>query len=106
MQHGTNYVLKCHIPGCMHKTEIGGVMLNFNTENKQELLPKFVSRLKEGKHNIEGVLVVKMCKYSRYGMSGGELLLSTFDDNTFGPSLCFGLGGTAANYYDNTIENS
>ena len=33
MRFGCEYVLKCHIPGCLHKTEIGGVRLGVTREN-------------------------------------------------------------------------
>lgn len=45
-----------------------------------------------------------MCEFYNNGMSGGELLLSSFNDTTFGPSLCFGLGGTAIEYYGKIMK--
>ena len=33
MRPGYEYALKCHIPGCLHKTEIGGVRLGVKREN-------------------------------------------------------------------------
>jgi len=39
MKPEKKYVLKVHIPGCLHKTDIGGVLLPFTLENKAEKLP-------------------------------------------------------------------
>jgi len=47
-----------------------------------------------------------MCNFFNAGMSGGELLLSTINDTTFGPSICFGLGGTAIEYYGEIMNKS
>lgn len=99
MQKDHKYVLKCHIPGCLHKTDIGGVLLPFTLENKAEKLPAFIENIQKQGFNLEGVIVVEMCQFYTGGMSGGELLLSSFNDTSFGPSICFGLGGTAIEYY-------
>lgn len=53
------YVVKCHIPGCLHKTDIGGVLLKVNTTNFDELLKPFVSNLTS--KGLEGIIIVEMC---------------------------------------------
>ncbi|CAL6000183.1 Acyl-CoA_synthetase [Hexamita inflata] len=106
MQPDKKYVLKCHIPGCLHKTEIGGVLLFFTLENMAEKLPAFIANIQKQGYNLEGVIVVEMCNFFSNGMSGGELLLSSFNDTTFGPSICFGLGGTAIEYYGSVMNQS
>ena len=47
-----------------------------------------------------------MVAFHSSGMSGGELLLSSFNDASFGPSICFGLGGTAIEYYSQIMDKS
>ena len=92
MTPGKNYVLKCHIPGCLHKTDIGGVMLFVNRENCEEKVKEFKERL-TGK-GLEGILVVEMAQFYDKTPSHGEILLSALIDPAFGPVVCFGLGGT------------
>ena len=45
MKQGKRYVVKCHIPGCLHKTDIGGVMLNLDIDNYDDKIKGFVGAL-------------------------------------------------------------
>ena len=106
MKPNQKYVIKCHIPGCLHKTDIGGIMLFKDRSNIEADLEPFVNKLKSAGHNLEGVIVVEMAKFYDSGMSNGELLISVFEDSSFGPCLCFGLGGTAIEYYGDVMKQS
>jgi acetate---CoA ligase (ADP-forming) len=74
----------------VHKTEIGGVRLNLNSETSvREAFGAIRERLARD-HNLdamEGVLVQPM-------LSGGvEVMIGMTQDPLFGPLLAFGLGG-------------
>ncbi|ESU37737.1 ATP-dependent carboxylate-amine ligase, ATP-grasp domain protein [Giardia duodenalis] len=104
MKPNQKYVIKCHIPGCLHKTDIGGIMLFKDRSNIEADLEPFVNKLKSAGHNLEGVIVVEMAKFYDSGMSNGELLISAFEDTGFGPCVCFGLGGTGVEYYKKVMR--
>lgn len=87
---GFPVALKIDSPEIQHKTESGGVRLNIN--NDQELLAAFreimenVVRYNPGAH-INGITVQKM-------LSGGtECIVGMKNDEVFGPTVLFGLGG-------------
>ena len=91
LQADKKYVLKCHIPGVLHKTEIGGVELFVTAANCAERLSAFVERLPK---TLEGVIAVEMADFYTKTPSAGEILLSALLDSAFGPVVCYGLGGT------------
>ncbi len=82
--------LKIVSPDILHKTEIGGVLLNVEgnaavADGARTLLRRASERAPEAR--IEGVLVSEM-------VSGGvETVLGTVQDPVFGPAVMFGLGG-------------
>ena len=82
--------LKIVSPDILHKTEIGGVLLNVEGESMaadgaRTLLRRAAERAPEAR--IEGVLVSEM-------VSGGvETVLGMVHDPVFGPAIMFGLGG-------------
>lgn len=87
---GFPVALKIDSPDIQHKTESGGVRLNIN--NDQELLAAFreimenVVRYNATAH-INGITVQKM-------LSGGtECIVGMKNDEVFGPTVLFGLGG-------------
>lgn len=90
------YVAKCDIPGCLHKSDIGGVVLNVTKENVNEVLKEMVERL--GPKGLEGILLCEMVSFFGSGPTGGELLLSALADPAFGPCVCLGFGGTSVEY--------
>ena len=65
MQADKKYVVKCHIPGCLHKTDIGGIMLFQTRETVKDSVPSFCEKLKAAGHVLEGVIVP-----TRTGASG------------------------------------
>jgi acyl-CoA synthetase (NDP forming) len=80
-------VLKADVPGLVHKSEAGAVLLDLRTEPDvraayRELTDKFQTR----RHGI-GVQPM---------ITGGtEVMIGVADDQTFGPLVIFGLGGVA-----------
>ncbi|WP_204317678.1 acetate--CoA ligase family protein, partial [Escherichia coli] len=77
-------------PDILHKTEIGGVMLNL--QDKAQVAKAFdelMARAKkaEPQAKIEGVLIAPMVK------GGVECILGVQRDPVFGPIVMFGLGG-------------
>lgn len=83
-------VMKIVSPDILHKTEIGGVLLNIEgaaavEEGYQTLMKRAADHAPDAR--IEGVLVSEM-------VSGGvETVLGMVSDPVFGPAIMFGLGG-------------
>lgn len=90
---GFPVVMKIVSPDIMHKTEIGGVVLNLSSQSAvRKAFNEIVANAEKAEPNarIDGVLVAKM-------IGGGvETILGTFRDPTFGPVVMFGLGGIFA----------
>jgi acetate---CoA ligase (ADP-forming) len=89
-QFGFPVVMKILSPDILHKSEIGGVLLNVNdaaaVRDGYDLL---LSRAKSAAPSarIEGVLVAKQLQ------GGVECILGIHRDPVFGPIAMFGLGG-------------
>lgn len=87
---GYPVVMKILSPDILHKSEIGGVILNVTsdvevTENFSQLMQRGRTAVPDAK--IEGVLVAKQ-------LTGGvECILGVHRDPVFGPVAMFGLGG-------------
>jgi len=84
---GYPVVLKADVPGLVHKTEAGAVLLDLRTEDGvragyRKLARQFGTRL-------SGVLVQPMIT------GGTEVIIGVQDDQMFGPLIVFGLGGVA-----------
>ncbi len=89
---GYPVVLKLVSPDVIHKTDIGGVLLNLKTpEQVKEGFEKIVRNLEEKKPDarFEGVLVVKYIS-----QKGIELILGAKHDPSFEKVIIFGSGGT------------
>lgn len=83
----------------IHKTEVGGVKLGISSEAEarqafSEIMTS--ARRHEPDAIIEGVLIEGMVK-KRY-----ELLIGCKKDPIFGPTIVFGLGGTAVEVFKDT----
>ncbi|KAH0573315.1 Acyl-CoA synthetase [Spironucleus salmonicida] len=103
VQPGKNYVLKCQIPGVLHKTEVQGVELFITTDNVDQKVKCFVSRLPL---TLEGILVAEMISFSTKSPSNGEILISGLIDESFGPLVCFGFGGTTVEQLKENFTDS
>lgn len=79
----------------LHKTELGGVVLDIpcaDVGQQVEAMQKRVSEKAPNAH-IEGFLITPMLK------EGVECFIGTQNDPVFGVSVTFGLGGTAVELY-------
>jgi len=87
---GYPVVMKILSPDILHKSEIGGVLLNVKSD--VEVRENFALLMQRGRDaaplaRLEGVLVAKQ-------LSGGvECILGVHRDPVFGPIAMFGLGG-------------
>ena len=83
--------VKLCAPGILHKTELGGVVLDVSTEAEARRAYETITsraRAADPAVRIEGVLIAPM-------VTGGvETILGVRHDPTFGPVVMFGLGGT------------
>ena len=61
MEKGKKYIYKCHIPGCLHKTDIGGLAFNITKETADVEADKFIEKLKD--KDLEGIIVVEMANF-------------------------------------------
>ena len=88
---GKPVAVKLCAPRVLHKTELGGVVLDVETEAEARRAYETVTaraRAVDPALRIDGVLVAPM-------VSGGiETILGIRHDPTFGPVVMFGLGGT------------
>lgn len=88
-EFGYPVVLKIISPQWLHKSDLGGVRLNVDSEAKlsrafQEMLALFARQTPQGE--LQGVLVQKQ-------VQGTELLFGIKKDPQFGPVLVAGMGG-------------
>ncbi len=84
---GYPVVLKADVPGLVHKTDAGAVLLDLRAEDDvrdgyRRLAGQFGARL-------TGVLIEPMIT------GGTEVIIGVQDDQMFGPLVVFGLGGVA-----------
>ncbi len=87
---GYPLVLKIASPDLLHKTDVGGVVLNIKDEKSLvEAFEGMLSRIKaaQPQARIWGVTIQKMLP------KGKEVILGSTRDPLFGPLLMFGLGG-------------
>jgi acetyltransferase len=96
-QIGYPVVLKILSPQIVHKTDVGGVMLDINSEKDlRKAFDDIIQRAKE--HNpeaeIQGVTVQPMIKKKGY-----EVILGAKTDSLFGPIILFGMGGIGVELY-------
>jgi len=89
-QIGYPVVLKIVSPDILHKWDLGGVLLNLkDSAEVEEAYGKILENVKRRKPDarIVGVLVQEMAP------SSTEVIVGSFKDSQFGPTLMFGLGG-------------
>lgn len=87
---GFPVVLKIVSPDIIHKSDMGGVMLNLKTTYEaEEAYKTILANAKKHQPNarISGILVQEMAPQST------EVIVGAIKDNQFGPSIMFGLGG-------------
>src|SRR5665811_2628988 len=96
-QTGYPVAVKILSPQITHKTDVGGVRLDINSEPELRLaFNEIIQSVKE--HNpdaqIQGVTVQKMIK-----KTGIEIILGAKTDSLFGPVIMFGRGGIDVEIY-------
>ena len=87
---GFPVVMKIVSPDIVHKTDVGGVILNINNEEEVvKAYDRILSNVKKRapKARISGVLVEEMAKPSI------EVIVGCIKDRQFGHAVMFGLGG-------------
>jgi acyl-CoA synthetase (NDP forming) len=87
---GYPVVLKIVSPDVIHKSDVGGVIINVkDAEDVQKAYEQIMDSVKRHKPNakIIGVLVQEMAPQST------EVIVGATKDPQFGPTLMFGLGG-------------
>ena len=87
---GGKVVMKIVSPDILHKTDAGGVVLNIDSEDKAR--NAFEQLMKNGRRynsnaDIFGIMMTAMLP------AGVECIIGSSHDNTFGPTVMFGLGG-------------
>ncbi|MBY8991228.1 MAG: acetate--CoA ligase family protein [Candidatus Lokiarchaeota archaeon] len=94
-------VMKIVSPNIIHKTEVGGILLNIETEQDAfEAYIQIVDNAKKfGPQNakIYGVEVQEMIDFKREPKVN-EIIIGMSKDPQFGPLLMFGTGGIYANF--------
>ena len=93
---GFPVVAKIASPDILHKTEIGGVLLNLQDAKAVEsAFDTLLARAHQHMPNaqIDGVLITPMVK------GGVETILGVQVDPTFGPMILYGAGGTAVELF-------
>lgn len=96
---GYPVVLKIVSPDIIHKSDIGGVIINVENQNDVEkAYNKIMSAVKTKKPSsrITGILVQEMAP------SSTEIIVGSIKDPQFGPTLMFGLGGIFVEVYKDT----
>jgi acyl-CoA synthetase (NDP forming) len=92
--------LKIISPQIIHKSDVGGVILN--VANETELRARYEEltaniRNKDSSAMIAGVMIEEMIPASTEVVVGGIV------DNQFGPAVMFGVGGIFTEVYDDVI---
>jgi len=87
---GGKMVMKIVSPQILHKSDVGGVMLNVTAQNVKERFTEMMKVVKKRapKAEIKGVLLVEMVE-----KTGAEMILGVSKDPALGHMLMVGLGG-------------
>jgi acyl-CoA synthetase (NDP forming) len=96
---GFPVALKIVSKDIIHKTDVGGVFLNLNSENEvEQAFNQIIKNVKKHKPKarIDGILVQKMIK------DGQEVIVGGKKDSQFGQVLMFGGGGVLVELLEDT----
>jgi acyl-CoA synthetase (NDP forming) len=96
-QFGYPVVMKIVSPQIAHKTDMGGVYLGLLNDDEVRQAYKEImdaTQIYAGRVTIDGVSISPMAK-----PGGLEVILGTFTDPQYGPTLMFGLGGINTEIY-------
>ena len=87
---GYPVVLKILSPDVIHKSDVGGVLININTPDEvRKGYQSIINNVQKHKTNarIKGIFV------EEFAPKGIEVIIGALKDPQFGPALMFGLGG-------------
>jgi 3-hydroxypropionyl-CoA synthetase (ADP-forming) len=87
---GFPVALKIVSPDVLHKTDVGGVVLNLDRPDAvRQAFERVVASVRAAhpQANIEGIEIQEMV------IGGTEIIIGLLDDPQFGPVIMFGLGG-------------
>lgn len=89
-QMGGKFAMKIVSPDILHKSDVGGVMLNIDAENVTTKFAEMIAKVSGNKPTakLEGVLLMEMAP-----ASGVELILGANKVPGLGTMIMFGLGG-------------
>jgi succinyl-CoA synthetase beta subunit len=94
---GTHVVLKILSRHISHKTEVGGVVVGVPPEDVERCCNEMIAAVRShSSHPIEGLLVQEMIG------SGVEVILGFHRDPQLGPTILLGMGGVAAELFNDT----
>lgn len=86
---GYPVVLKAISKKALHKTDVGGIVLDIDNEKELKIgYSKIEKRMKKAKAKIESMFVQKMVTDDRQ-----EIIIGGKKDPQFGQTIAFGLGG-------------
>jgi succinyl-CoA synthetase beta subunit len=94
---GYPVALKIISPQILHKSDVGGVILNISDEKAlKDAYQKLTAEISKNKPTVEilGVLIQKMMPPST------EIIVGAIRDSQFGPSVMLGMGGIFAEVYE------
>jgi acetyltransferase len=96
---GYPLVMKIASPDILHKTDVGGVILNIQNEEEargayNKIMKSSLEKMPDA--DIRGVFVEQMMK-RKY-----ELIIGCKKDPIFGPTIVFGMGGVAVEVFKDT----
>jgi acyl-CoA synthetase (NDP forming) len=87
-------VLKVDVPSIIHKSDVGGIIINLNSsEEVVAAFGRMQARLENHLNEGEGFATIVM---KQADPDGQEVIFGIKQDATFGPVLLFGLGGIFA----------
>lgn len=89
------YVIKIVSSQVIHKSDVGGVVVNVSKESLKDAIKKMIDTVtsKISNASIEGVLIEEMAD------KGVETIVGYIRDPQFGPVVMFGLGGIFVEIY-------
>ncbi|MDB5597988.1 MAG: hypothetical protein JWN71_32 [Xanthobacteraceae bacterium] len=94
---GANVVLKILSRHISHKTEVGGVAVGIRPEDVERRCEDMIASARAHTHHgVEGFLVQEMIG------SGVEVMLGFHRDPQLGPTILLGMGGVAAELFNDT----
>lgn len=94
---GQNVVLKILSRHIQHKTEVGGVAVGIRPEDVERRCEDMIASVRAHMHHdVEGFLVQEMIG------SGVEVILGFHRDPQLGPTILLGMGGVAAELFNDT----